>query len=132
MKIPINQDIEDKDFKENFFYHFSKREASFLAAAAGSGMGIFAICFFNGIERETTVFLMALIIAPIMLVGFYSSQGFSFVDYIRKYILLRLYKNMAWESTEDQERTLKVRGRRITNGITENARQREENSKGTE
>lgn len=130
MKIPINQDIEDADFKENFFYHFTKRQTAFLAAAAGCGIGIYIVCFLSGVSRQATVLLMALVVVPVMLVGFYTSQGFSFIDYTRKYILLRLCRHMAWESTEDLSgHVLKVRGRRTTNEITENARQRKENGK---
>ena len=38
---------------------------------------------------------------PALLIGFFKKQGLGFIDYARKYYLVRKYKDMVWVSTED-------------------------------
>ncbi|MBR4587592.1 MAG: hypothetical protein IKO30_04660 [Lachnospiraceae bacterium] len=38
---------------------------------------------------------------PALLIGFLKKQGLGFIDYARKYFLVRKYKDMTWVSTED-------------------------------
>lgn len=110
MRISINEDLESGEFKENFFYHFTQRETAFLAAGLGVGGGVYALSVFAlGIPREQTTLIMVVAVLPILMTGFYKYQGFNFVDFARKYILLRLCTQIHWRSTEDPDEVLKLR-----------------------
>ena len=54
LEIELHKDLNDKEFKENFFYHFDKRETIALTVALIIGGIIYAICFQLGIKVEIT------------------------------------------------------------------------------
>ena len=101
MEIRINRDIEAKEFKENFFYHFNKRETFTIAVALICGAAAFLIGRFTGLNTNVTTLMMVAFALPALLVGFFKKQGLGFIDYARKYYLVRKYKDMVWVSTED-------------------------------
>ena len=101
MIIHINEDVEAGDFKENFFMHFSRRETGFIVTALITGIAVYLVCMLVGLEKEQTTLFMVVFVLPVLLAGFYHTQGLSFRDYIRKYILLRICKNLVCRSTED-------------------------------
>ena len=102
MRISINEDLESSEFKENFFYHFTKRETGYLVAGLGVGGAIYALCVYVlGMPSEQTTLFMTVAVLPILMTGFFKYQGFSFIDFIRKYILTRLCASLHWQSTED-------------------------------
>lgn len=101
MEIRINRDIEAKEFKENFFYHFNKRETLTIAVALTFGAAAFLIGHFTGLNTNVTTLLMVALSLPALLIGFFKKQGLGFIDYARKYYLVRKYKDLTWVSTED-------------------------------
>ena len=101
MEIRINRDIEAKEFKENFFYHFNKRETLTIAVALVCGAAAFLIGRFTGLNTNVTTLMMVAFALPALLIGFFKKQGLGFIDYARKYFLVRKYRELIWVSTED-------------------------------
>lgn len=101
MEIRINRDIEAKEFKENFFYHFNKRETLTIAVALVCGAAAFLIGRFTGLNTNVTTLMMVVFALPPLLIGFFKKQGLGFIDYARKYFLVKKYKDLIWVSTED-------------------------------
>ncbi len=101
MEIRINRDIEAKEFKENFFYHFNKRETLTIAVALVCGAAAFLIGRFTGLNTNVTTLMMVAFALPALLIGFFKKQGLGFIDYVRKYYLVRKYRDLTWVSTED-------------------------------
>ena len=85
MEIRINRDIEAKEFKENFFYHFNKRETFTIAVALICGATAFLIGRFTGLNTNVTTLMMVAFALPPLLIGFFKKQGLGFIDYARKY-----------------------------------------------
>lgn len=110
--IIINRDIEDKDFKENFFYHFDKRETAALAAALFFGGIAYAGLTFLGVNQDMVTLVMAVVAVLPLLLGFYKKQGLGIIDYTRKKILVKLCSELVWESTEDPGSSYITRERR--------------------
>lgn len=113
MKILINEDIEDKDFRENVGMHFTLKQFISIVIALLTGGVIYAICYFSGADTTVTDLFMMIFCAPILLIGFFEKQGFGFLDYARKCILLRLCRSFYWQSTEDTEPVSLLRVRYI-------------------
>ncbi len=101
MEIRINRDIEAKEFKENFFYHFNKRETLTIAVALVCGAAAFLIGRFIGLNTNVTTLMMVAFALPALLIGFFKKQGLGVIDYARKYFLVRKFKELIWVSTED-------------------------------
>ncbi len=124
MRISINEDLESSEFKENFFYHFTKRETGFLAAGLGVGGAVYALCVYvMGIPSSQTTLLMTVAVLPILMTGFFKYQGYSFIDFVRKYILQRLCTSLHWQSTEDvgDVASLRIKNIRIRSTSGKNA-----------
>lgn len=113
MKILINEDIEDKDFRENVAMHFTLKQIISIVIALLIGGITYTICYFSGVDTTVTDLFMLLFCAPVLLIGFFEKQGFGFLDYARKYILLRLCRSFYWQSTEDTEPVSLLRVRYI-------------------
>ena len=54
-----------------------------------------------GLNTNVTTLMMVAFALPPLLIGFFKKQGLGFIDYARKYYLVRKYKDMTWVSTED-------------------------------
>ena len=68
--------------------------AEFIAMA-------FLIGRFTGLNTNVTTLMMVAFSLPALLIGFFKKQGLGFIDYARKYLLVRKYKDLIWVSTED-------------------------------
>lgn len=103
MKILINEDIEDKDFRADVFYHYTYKQLAAIVCALIVGGLTYLACYTLGANTALTDLLMFLFCAPIILVGFFEKQGYGFIDYVRKIVCLKLIKKLHWVSTEDVE-----------------------------
>jgi len=56
---------------------------------------------FTGLNTNVTTLMMVAFALQALLVGFFKKQELGFIDYVRKYYLVRKYKDMVWVSTED-------------------------------
>ena len=65
------------------------------------GAAAFLIGRFTGLNTNVTTLMMVAFALPALLIGFFKKQGLGFIDYARKYSLVRKYGNLTWVSTED-------------------------------
>ena len=72
-----------------------------IAVALICGAAAFLIGRFAGLNTNVTTLLMVAFSLPALLIGFFKKQGLGFIDYARKYYLVRKYKDLIWVSTED-------------------------------
>ena len=111
--LSLNEDLEAKEFKENFFYHFDRRETFWIGVALALGGGTYFFARMSGLQGELVTGLMAVMSICPLLIGFFRKQGMGILDYCRKALLVRCCREMVWESTEDSGMIQQVRGRRM-------------------
>lgn len=103
MTIEMCNDIEN--YEENVIAGFNARKTIYLILAVLVGAGAMAFFYFVcKMNLNLAVYPMAIVVAPIILIGFYTKDGMTFGQYLKKSFSKQAFKPIPYQSTENQRR----------------------------
>lgn len=100
MQIQINKDLEEA-YKDEIIKGFSIREAVYLGISVGLIGGITAFAYFRfGIMPDTGIYLGIPFAIPVLLMGFYKTQGLTLAAYLKEIIYEQRTKILLYDADE--------------------------------
>ena len=100
MNIPINKDFE-REYREDVWRGFSLRQLLFLGVGVCIGAGVILfVYFYLGFPIQACVYLGVPAMAPALVVGFYTYQGMTILEYVKALLYEKNTKVLVWEAGE--------------------------------